>query len=110
MSNHDQRFAQIQQTWFDARDNYEADRAKAATPEEKKKVDRNHNKAFEAYMEALDAALNKNATAVETAYQALIDANEAVVKARKDLEAFPALLNKLTAATTASRELLTEAT
>lgn len=110
VSDHDERFAQIEQTWFDARDNYEDDRAKATTSGEKKGVDQNHNKAFEAYAEALDVALNKTATAVETAYQSLVDANKAVQKARAEREWFPALLNKLTAATTASRGLLAKAT
>lgn len=110
MSDHDERFAQIEKTWFDARDNYEEDRAKAAILAEKKKVDRNHNKAFEAYTAALASALSRNATAVEVAYQELVDANKAVKEAREDLEAFPALLGKLTKATAASSDLVTKAT
>jgi hypothetical protein len=110
MSNHDERFAQIKKTWFDARANYEEDRAKAPTLAEKKKVDGTHNEAFEAFAAALDSALSQNAPAVETAYQDLVDANKAVKKARDDLAAFPALLGKLTKATAASSDLVAKAT
>lgn len=110
MSNHDERFEQIKKTWFDARANHAADRAKASTPAEIEKVDRNHDKAYEAFMAALASALNKNAPAIEAVYQELVDANKAVKEAREDLEAFPALLGKLTKATAASSDLVTKAT
>jgi len=110
MSNRDERFAEIESAWFDARDNYEDDRGKAPTQVGKKAVDKNHNQCFEAYSAALDSGLSKTGAAVETVYRDLKDANKAVKKAREDLEAFPQLIAKLTGATAGARALVAAAT
>jgi hypothetical protein len=108
-TTHDERFAEIEKTYFDANNNYAADRAAAPNAVETAKVDNNRNAAYEAYNAALVAALSKNGTSVEQAYVQLKEANKSVKEARQSLEDIVDIIDKAGEATGKAGELVEKA-
>lgn len=103
------RLKQIQDTYLDAMRNRPNDLAKAETNEEREAVRANYVTAKDTYFAAAAADLSENGQAVEDAYDALSGANNAVVRARKDLVAFTELFGKMGNATEKAGELLAKA-
>lgn len=108
MSNHDERFAEIEKTWFDADGNYEDDHNNASAAD-KAKVTANRNAAYTAYIAAFHSVLTKHGNDVESIYKNLVSANKAIKKARADLEKIPKLLGMLAKATEKASDLVVKA-
>lgn len=103
------RLKQIEATYLDAMRNRPNDLAKAKTDDEREAVRINYVRAKNTYFAAAAAQLTENGQTVEEAYSALSGANNAVVKARKDLVEFTELFGKMGDATEKAGELLTKA-
>lgn len=108
-TTHDERFAQIEQTYFDANNNYASDREKAPPDAQKGMVDANRNAAYEAYNDALAKQLSESGDAVEQAYSDLRTANQSVKQARADLIDIVNLIDKLGTASAKAKNLLDKA-
>ncbi len=109
MSNSSERLAIIKKNYDDASNNEAADLAKAKTPAQVAAVQANVAQARSAYYSAVEAMLSKTGADVESAYQDAVNAQNAIIEARKKAAAIIELLGKLSNATGKATTLLDKA-
>lgn len=105
MSDAVERLKVIEQTYFDAKFNQDMDLDAAPSAADRAAINANVLAAAETFYAAVSAILSRSEPMVENAYDAARNANKAVADARAGAEAIPALLGKLTAATSAATKL-----